>query len=96
MVNWILGKLAGVGVVRAFLTVQGFLSGKKSYLAGSILILQGVLCLAEQVAALNGLADLGGLLRDILDNPCLTQIANGLGIMGIRAGITKAAETKPQ
>jgi hypothetical protein len=91
MINWILSKIAGKGATDALVKTQGFLSGKKTYVAGTILILQGLTCLIEQFSGLSGLAGVIGLLRSANENECLTKIAEGLGLMGLRAAMNKPA-----
>lgn len=92
--NWILGKLAGGKLVGAFLAIQAFLSGRKSYLAGSILLLQGFSCLIDQVVGLGGLSDAINMTKGLGQSECLQKIAEGLGIIGIRGGIAKANAAK--
>ena len=88
--NFILGKLAGGRIVGGLLAAQAFLSGKKAYLAGGILLLQGLSCLVDQAVALGGVADAVNFAKGLGASDCLAKIAEGLGIMGIRAGIAKA------
>ena len=95
MLNWLLSKLPVVGkLLGAVGKTQKFLNGKKSYIAGSILLLQGLSCLVDQFVALQGAGAIVEYLKTIHANECLTKIAEGLGIMGIRAGIAKAALQK--
>lgn len=90
--NRLIELIVGSGPGKALLAVQKFLSGKKAYIAGSILLLQGLSCLIEQIVGLHGIGDLLSLLRDMHNNQCVDQIAQGLGIMGLRAGIAKGLQ----
>lgn len=59
-----------------FKKIRSWLDGKKAYLAGTVIIVQGIV---DYIA--NG--DLGMLIG---------KIGEGLGIMGIRAAISKAGK----
>lgn len=91
MMNFILNKLGGSKLLAALLAAQSFLSGKKTKLAGAILILQGLSCLLDQVLGLGGLGDVVELAKGLASNHCVTQVAEGLGLIGIRVAITKAS-----
>jgi len=89
LLNILAGLALGQKAVATLKTVQGWLGGRKSYLAGSVLILQGALCLIGEIEKAGGVADLLGLLKNLATHPGATQVAEGLGIIGLRAGIAK-------
>ena len=66
--------------------VQKALSGWKAYLAGIGLIVPAL------ITILNNFSDQGmQYLLYVTNTPEWTMILNGIGVMGIRAAITKAA-----
>lgn len=67
--------------------VQKFLSGKKAYLAGAALAIPGILTIAQKFSE-------GGVayLLTVTHTPEFELLMQGLGIMGLRAAITKAAD----
>lgn len=93
--NKLLGWIVGSRAVEYLKKAQTLLSGWKTYTAGGILILQAVSGLLEQFIGLNGLSDLLGFLRNVHENPELTKFAEGLGLIGLRAGVSKLA-AKPE
>ena len=92
MVNFVLNKLGGAKLVAGLLAAQSFLSGKKTHLAGGILILQGLSCLLDQILGLGGLGDVIGFVKSLPADACVAQIAQGLGLVGVRVAITKASQ----
>lgn len=68
---------------------QCCVKGKKTYLAGTILMLQAVAKLVEQFTGLEGLGGLYEWLQNIATNDAVQQFGVALGLMGIRAGISK-------
>ena len=95
MKNLIMNWLAGNKVVSIFLGIQGMISGWKTYTAGTILILQGGTCLIEQVSGLGGLSDALNFAKNLPGDPCLTKMAEGLGLMGLRAAASKMGVKTP-
>lgn len=85
----LIGVLFGGKIVAGLRLVQGLLSGKKAYLAGGILILQGLSCLADQLLAMQTSAEVVAFLRGLHQDQCVALLAQGLGVIGIRAGIAK-------
>jgi len=69
--------------------VQSFLSGKKAYISGSALAIPALLTIIGKFSQ-----DDGGLpyLMSVTTTPEWVILMNGLGIMGLRAAITKAAD----
>lgn len=66
--------------------VQRFLSGKKCYLSGTALAVPALITIIQSFS------DQGaGYLLTITASPEWALLLNGLGLMGIRAAITKAA-----
>ena len=90
--NWIVNLALGSRAVKYFLLLKGFVSGKKTYLAGATLILQGVMCFVSQLEGTEGLADLLGMLKDAAGGDCVQKIAEGVGLMGLRAGVSKISK----
>ncbi|WP_424244667.1 hypothetical protein Dip510_001926 [Elusimicrobium posterum] len=76
------GKLSGV-----VKTVQGFLSGKKTYLAATILLLEGLMSLGEQVVGLSGTGDLVNMIQNFGGSEGFVRIAEALAVFGIRAAL---------
>lgn len=84
--NWILSFTKLGKVVEP---VQTFLSGKKSYLAGLALAVPGLLKIIQ------GFSDGGvGYLMTVTHTGEFDMLMQGIGIMGLRAAITKAADPK--
>lgn len=90
IINFVAGLALGKKAVESLTTAQAFLSGKKSYVAGSILVLQGVLCLIGLLEEAEGVAGLLDLAKSLPSAPCVSKIAEGLGIIGLRAGLAKS------
>lgn len=67
--------------------IQQFLSGKKAYLAGAGLAVPALVTIIQKFAD-HGLA----YLMTVTSTPEWALLLNGLGIMGLRAAITKAAD----
>lgn len=77
-----------------FKKLQECLKGRKSYIAGGILILQG---LAKMVDTFTGFESLGQFVDWIgtaLQSDGGVLIMNGLAVFGIRAGINKVKVDK--
>lgn len=98
MKDWIIKILTKIFIPSkvgdVFAKTQGFLKGKKSYLAGVAIILQGIIMMVEQFSELKGISDLLMWFKELLSNEGTILLMQGLAIMGIRAGITKQAEVK--
>ncbi|MCX5783379.1 MAG: hypothetical protein NTW04_02925 [Elusimicrobia bacterium] len=92
MINWMLKLVIPEKIAAVFSGAKNFLSGKKTYLAGAILVLQALSAIIEQFTALNGLADLVGWIKSVAGNSAIQQFGLALGMMGLRAGISKSAE----
>jgi len=89
MLTKLINLLCPGSVMSPVKAVQGFLSGKKTYLAASILLLQGLLSAVEQFAGLSGTGDILMWLKNMPQNSVVFQIAQALAIFGLRAGINK-------
>lgn len=79
-----------------FVSTQGFLSGKKTYLAASILLLQALAAIVDQIIGLNGVSGLLGWLKDMGSNEAIAQFGVALGLLGLRAGVEKSKEPVEQ
>jgi len=75
-----------------FLCCKNFLKGKKSYLVGFILVLQGSLKIIEQICGMEGISELVPLIQNIANHEGFLMLMNGLGIIGIRAGIDNSVK----
>lgn len=80
-----LNKLLEALLSKPLSKVNEFVSGKKTYIAGAILILQALACLAAEVS--KGL-DANSLLA-LLHSDCVKQLGEGLAIIGFRHTISK-------
>lgn len=79
---WIIG---GTKVGKAANSAQGWMKGKKTYLAGAALAIPAI------IAILNGFADQGlPYLVSVAKTPEFVQMMEGFSIMTLRAGISKA------
>lgn len=94
MNNWLLGLILPKKVGEIVGKIQLFLDGKKTYLAGAIVILQAVMMLIEQFIGMSGLADIFSWLKGIASNPAILQIGAGLGMIGLGHKLDKTTETK--
>lgn len=90
MLNKLLCLVVGGKVAQGVLRAKDFVAGRKSYVLGTILLLQGVSCYLESVEGVHGLGDLLKVLRALPDSPCYEKITGGLAIMTLRAGISKS------
>ena len=82
VINWILG-FTKIGKIVG--SVQGFLSGKKTYLAGA------AVAVPAMVAIITKFADQGsGYLLQITGTPEWDALMVGLGMMGLRAAVSKS------
>lgn len=69
---------------------QKFMEGKKSYLAGSILILQGLAILVNDfIACGEDMSCIVNIFTKLSTNEGVVIIANGLAIFGIRSALGK-------
>lgn len=84
-ISWFLGFTKVGKLVES---AQKFLSGKKAYIAGTAMAVPAVATIISNFTD-NGVSYLIGVVH----TPEWALLLNGLGIMGIRAAITKAADT---
>lgn len=84
VIAWVLGFTKLGKVVEP---VQRFLSGKKAYLAGAALIVPALVSIATKFSD-QGMSYLLGVTH----TGEFDMLMQGLGIMGLRAAITKAAD----
>jgi len=89
--KFLINLLAPSSLKSGFAASQEFLKGKKTYLAGAILLLQAAAALVEQFCGLNGLGDFAAWLKDFAQNGAVQQFGLALAMMGLRAGISKSA-----
>ena len=62
---------------------QEWLNGKKTYIAGSIALLQGLLLVIGQLCALHGIGDLYTWLQSISTNQGILEISGAMALFGI-------------
>jgi hypothetical protein len=97
MKDWILKILAKIflpsKLKELFSKLQDLLKGKKSYLAGAAMILQGIILAIEQFAELKGLTDLISWVKEFLSQQGTILIMQGLAVMGIRSAVSKQTST---
>lgn len=84
IITWLL-SITKIGKVVE--PVQAFLSGKKAYIAGAGLAIPALLTILTKFSE-QGV----GYLVSVTGTPEWALLLNGLGIMGLRAAITKAAD----
>lgn len=83
IISWIL-SLTKIG--KAVEPIQNFLSGYKAYLAGLGLVVPAVLTMLQKFSE-QGTA----YILTVTSTPEWALLLNGLGIMGLRAAISKSA-----
>lgn len=84
IVSWFLGFTKLGKIVTP---VQQFLSGKKAYLAGAGLAIPALVTILTKFSN-DGMSYLMG----VTSTPEWALLLNGLGVMGLRAAITKASD----
>jgi hypothetical protein len=77
-----------------FKNIQKCLKGKKSYLAGGILVLQGLAKIIDTFAGFDSLGQFVDWIGTALQSDGMQTIVGGLAVFGIRAGIGKVKDTK--
>lgn len=94
MKNWLLGLIIPKKVVDIMGKAQEFLNGKKTYLAGTIVLLQGLMLLIEQFIGFTGIGDILEWAKGMATNPAILQIGAGLAVFGIGHKLDKSSEVK--
>ena len=83
-------KIANLFVKKPLSVINIALDGKKTYLAGAIMILPALACMVQFL--LNAMPlDLGDINK-LLHSDCLKQLGEGLAIIGFRSALPKKAE----
>lgn len=72
-----------------FNAFQLFLRGKKTYIAATVILLEGLGIMTEQIAALASVPEALDWLKNITLNDGLIKMAEALAIFGFRAAITR-------
>jgi len=75
-----------------FSLCQGILKGRKAYLAGAIMILQGVSLMLDTVVDFATIGDFINWCGSALLSDGGILISQGLAIMGVRAGVAKISK----
>ena len=80
-------KLGNLLAKKPLEVVNNFLGGKKTYIAGGVLILSALACLVQEIINLTplDLNDLSLLLR----SDCIRQLGEGLAVVGFRAAMAR-------
>ena len=97
--GWMIEKVAGSKLAALWIASRDFLKGKKVYIAGSVMILQGVAAFIDSMEgttireALEVIRDPSiAMITDglnILNAPGVGQAVEGAAVMTLRAGISK-------
>jgi C4-dicarboxylate transporter len=69
--------------------VQEFLKGKKTYIAGSVLLLQAIGMYVDTFSGLDGIGGVINWIKEIGSSDATLKFFEALAIMGLRAGISK-------
>jgi len=85
MKAWLIKKFAGSAADKAYQNTFGLLHGYKTYIVGASMVLQGLILLVDKWHG-TGIGQIQEMLRD----PAISQIAEGLGLMTVRHGIQKS------
>lgn len=85
-------KIAGLFIKKPLGLINAFLSGKKTHIAGSIIILQALACMLTALSS--GEVSLDKVLL-LLNGDCMKQLGEGLAIIGFRAAMGKMANGNP-
>ena len=80
-------KIGNLFVKKPLAVVNAVMDGKKTYLAGSLIILPALACLIQKAMDLAPL-DLNDLMLLIKSN-CVKQLGEGLAIIGFRSALVK-------
>ena len=75
-----------------FSACQEWLKGKKTYIAGAILLLQATAGIIDELTGLKGLGGLLSWLKDIGNDTFIQQFSVALGILGFRAALHSHTE----
>jgi len=87
MINKILDFFVPGKVKDLFKSVQEFMAGKKTYLAGAIIVLEALIMLVEQFAGMKGVAEFTAAVKNFAANDGIIRLAEGLAVFGIRAAL---------
>ncbi len=91
----LLAAFAPEKAAEAFASAQATLSGKKTYLAAGIMLLQACATLSDQLCAVKGLGGFADWLAAAASNDALLRCTQALALMGLRAGIGKMQPSAP-
>lgn len=100
--GWLVEKAAGTRLSKFYLAARNLLAGKKTYVVGAIMLLQGLAAFIDSIQGTT-IRDILEVVRDpsietmtkgleLLNDPGAHRAAEGAGIMTLRAGIAKAGE----
>lgn len=82
--TWVVEKMAGSKMAVLYDRFWTFMRGKKTNLVGLSLVLQGVVALIDASQG-TGVGD----ILDLIQDPAVETISEGLGLMALRAGVKK-------
>ena len=89
MLKFIAKFLVPSKIANGFSSAKNFLSGKKTYLTATILLLQAIIMGIEQISAMQGITEIYSWATNFQDNQVLKMILESFAIFGIRAAISK-------
>jgi len=92
VVSKVIGFLVPGKVTNVFTGLQSFLSGKKTYLAATILLLQAISMILDQFTGLNGVGGLYDMIKNFTSGEGFGRLAEALAVFGLRAAIPATAK----
>ncbi|ACC98626.1 hypothetical protein Emin_1074 [Elusimicrobium minutum Pei191] len=87
MIKKILNFFVPSKLKNLFSGLQNFLSGKKTYIAAAIIMLEALLMFVEQLTGINGVTGLVDFIKNIASNEAFIRFAEALAVFGIRAAL---------
>ncbi len=76
-------------ITNGFLDVKDFLSGKKTYIVATVLLLEAILMAVDQISAMQNITEIFTWISNFQDNQVLKMFIESFAIFGIRAAIGK-------
>jgi len=92
VVSKVISFLVPGKVTNLFSGLQSFLSGKKTYLAAAILLLQAVGMMVDQFTGLNGVGGLYEMIKNLTSGEGFSRLMEALAVFGLRAALPAAAK----
>ena len=92
VVSKVIGFLVPAKVTDIFTGLQSFLSGKKTYLAATIMLLQAISMLVDQFSGLNGVGGLLGMIKTFTSGEGFARLTEALAVFGLRAALPSTSK----